>query len=174
MGEGDARVELEGRVVVDGAVGAQDTAVAVARVLVEAEVRHEHDLVAEGVAQTAQGHLGDAVAVPRRAAELVFRCGHAKEDDARDAGADERLHLIVQRGDRVLEMPGQREDGLGFAQTLCDKERRDEVTRREHGLGDEAADGGCSAKTTWALGGKHGSSLEPRLWSVSGVALKAP
>ena len=50
------------------AVGAHDAAVAVVGVLVEAEVGHEHERVADLVAQVAQRHLHDAVGVPGAAA----------------------------------------------------------------------------------------------------------
>ena len=73
LGQGDASVELDRGVVVDRAVTAHDAAVPVAGVLIEAEVGHQHDLVAELVAQRAKRHLGDALVVPRATPEFVLR-----------------------------------------------------------------------------------------------------
>ena len=65
-------VELERGVVIDGAVRAHHTAVAVRRVLIQTKVGHDDEFVAEFIAQGAQSHLGDAVDVVRATAELVF------------------------------------------------------------------------------------------------------
>ena len=76
----------------------QHPAVAVARVLVEAEVGHHDELVAEVVAQGSKRHLGDARAGPRR------RCrrrpcvdGTPKRMTPPTPDATQRLHLVAQR-----------------------------------------------------------------------------
>ena len=69
----DLRVALEGGVVVDLAVGVEDPAVPVVGVLVEAVVGHEHELVADLVAQVAQRDLHDAVGVVGARAARVLR-----------------------------------------------------------------------------------------------------
>ena len=61
LGQGDASVEFERRVVVDRAVRTQHAAVPVAGVLIETEVGHQDELVTELVAQRAKRDLRDAL-----------------------------------------------------------------------------------------------------------------
>ena len=69
-------VALERRVVVDLAAGGEDAAVAVVGVLVEAVVGHQHERVADLVAQVAQRDLHDAVGgVGLRAARVLLARG---------------------------------------------------------------------------------------------------
>ena len=63
----------------------EHAAVAVVGVLVEAEVGHEHEVVADLVAEVAQRDLDDAVGVPRLRALGVLVLGDAEEDDGGDA-----------------------------------------------------------------------------------------
>ena len=63
-GRARSAVQLERRVVADLAVGTEHAAVPVVGVLVEAEVRHQDELVAHRVAHGAQRDLHDAVGVP--------------------------------------------------------------------------------------------------------------
>ena len=64
--DGSLRVDLERRVVVDDAVLVDDAAVAVIGVLVDAEVGHQHDIVAEGLPEVAQRAGASAcVSLPR-------------------------------------------------------------------------------------------------------------
>ena len=162
LGQRDASVQFERRVIVDRAVIAQHAAVTVTRVLIETEVRHEDQLVAEIVAERTQRHLRDALRVPGAAAELVLRRRNAKEDDATDADADQLLDLFAQRVDRVLKLAGQRRDLTRLAQPFGDEEWRDEVIRGERRLGDEAPKCWCASKTAGSFGGKHVSSLGQR------------
>ena len=48
-------------------------------VLVDAEIGHQHDLVADLAAQLAQRDLDDAVGVERRRADLVLDGRHAEQ-----------------------------------------------------------------------------------------------
>ena len=97
-----AGVELEGGVVVDVAVGADDPAVAVVGVLVDAQVGDEHHLVAHLGAQVGEGELHDAVGVPGPGALRVLVGGHAEEDHAGDAEGGELAHLLAERLAGVL------------------------------------------------------------------------
>ena len=72
LGDGRLGVDVERGVVVDHAVLVEDAAVAVVGVLVDAQVGHQHDVVAEVGAQIAQGDLHDAVGVERPAADGVL------------------------------------------------------------------------------------------------------
>ncbi len=62
LGDGHLAVAQDRGVVVDPAVRIEDATVAVIRVLVKTAVGDEHELVADGVPQGAQGDLDDAVA----------------------------------------------------------------------------------------------------------------
>ena len=163
LGQCDLAVELEGGVVVDLAVVGEQPAVAVRGVLVEAEVGHQHDLVAEGVAQLAQRHLHDAVGVPRTRAPLVLRRGDAEEDDPGDAQLDQRGDLGGERRQRVLHHARDGRDGLGLGDALTDEERGDQVVDREPGLGDQSTKGRRAAQSAQsALGEAHRRSAYAR------------
>ncbi len=96
LGQGDASVEFERRVVVDRAVGTKDPAVTVAGVLIETEVGHEDELVAELVAQRAKRDLRDALGIPGATPEFVLRRRHPEEDDAAHTDANQFLDLFAQ------------------------------------------------------------------------------
>ena len=79
-----ARQQLDARVVVDRAVGAQQAAVAVARVLAQAHVGDDEQ-VGVGVLDRARGELDDALVVPGARALLVLVGGDAEQQHGGDA-----------------------------------------------------------------------------------------
>jgi hypothetical protein len=91
----------------------------------------------------AQRDLGDAVGSQAPLPTSSFVAGTPKRMTPPTPHADQRLDLLAQRLDRVLELAGQRRISRGSSQSLGDEERRDEVARRERGLGDEARRAGC-------------------------------
>ena len=153
-------VELEGGVVVDVAVGADDAAVAVVGVLVDAEVGDEHHLVADLGAQVGERELHDAVGIPGAGALGVLVGGHAEEDHAGDAEGGELADLLAERLAGVLHHAGQAGDRLRLGDALPHEQRRDQVVDGDAGLGDEAAQGrGAAQPAEPALGEGHGVRL---------------
>lgn len=61
LGQRHLGVADQGRVVVDPTIVGDDAAVAVIGVLVEAEVGHDHDVIAEAPSQIAEGELHDPI-----------------------------------------------------------------------------------------------------------------
>ena len=144
-------------------VGGEHAAVAVVGVLVEAVVGHEHEAVADLVAQVAQGHLHDAVGVPRLRADGVLARGHAEQDHAGDAERGEGRHLLAEALAGVLHDAGQRGDGLRLGDALAHEQRGDEVVDAEAGLGHQPAQGRRGAQAPGPVLGKgHGPILRPR------------
>jgi hypothetical protein len=127
-------------------VAVEDPAVAVVGVLVDAQVGHEDDVVADLVAQVAEGHLDDAVGVPRLGALGVLAGGDAEEDHGRDAEVAQGGHLGAEAGPGVLDDARQRRHRLGVVDALAHEEGCHEVVDRESGLGDEAAQRGGAAQ----------------------------
>ena len=122
-----ARVALERGVVVDGAVGVEHAAVAVVGVLVEAEVGHQHDVVADLVAQVAQGDLHDALGVPGARAPGVLLAGTPNRITAGMPRPASSAHLLAQRLRGVLHDAGHRGDRLGLGR--CPPARTASATR---------------------------------------------
>ena len=73
LGDGGLGIDAERRVVVDHAVLVDDAAVPVVGVLVDTEVGHHHDVVAEIGTQITQRDLHDTVGVVRAASDGVLR-----------------------------------------------------------------------------------------------------
>ena len=99
-------------------------------VLVEAVVGHEHEVVADLVAQAPQRHLHDAVGGVGARAAGVLRRGNAEEDHRGNAEVGERPHLLAQALLGVLHHAGHRGDRLGRVDPLLHEQRRDEVVDR--------------------------------------------
>ena len=156
LGDGGAREQLERRVVVDDAVGAQHAAVAVARVLAQAQVG-DHEQVGVGALDRARRELDDALVVPRARALLVLGRRQAEQQHRGDA---ERVRLagLAHRGvDREVVDARHRGDRRAAAAAVDDEHRVDEVARRELGLAHEVADAGGRAQPAQAGGGEgHG------------------
>ena len=72
LGDGDARVHVEGQVVVHRTVTVEHATVPVVGVLVDAQVGHQHHPVADLVGQVGEGQLDDPVRVERLAADGVL------------------------------------------------------------------------------------------------------
>ncbi len=173
LGERHAPVELDGGVVVDLPVGPEHPAVPAQRVLVEAQVGHEHQLVAEGGAQLGERNLDDPVRIPGARAVLVLRHRHAEEHEGGDAEVGEAQGLFDERVDRVLALAGQRRDGGGPLEPLTHEQRCDEVVDRQPRLSHEPAQCRCPAQTAGSVGGEaHPPSLRcgplTLLWWVPG------
>ena len=135
LGQSDALVELERRVVEDLARRAEDAAVPVVGVLVEAEVGHEDELVTHRVAHGAQRDLHDALRVPRAAPLGVLARRDAEEDEPGHAQRDESFGLDDERVERVLHLTGHGRDRDRPFGSLAHEERGDEVVDPETGLG---------------------------------------
>ena len=84
LGDRGARQQLERLVVVDHAVGAQHAAVAVARVLAQAQVG-DHEQLGMGGLDRARGELDHALVVPCAGALLVLVGGQPEQQHAGDA-----------------------------------------------------------------------------------------
>ena len=100
---------------------------AVVGVLVEAVVGHQHQRVADLVAQVAQRDLHDAVGrVGLRPARVLVR-GNAEQHHRGNAEIGERAHLFAQALLRVLHDARHRHDRLGRVDAFLHEQRRDEV-----------------------------------------------
>ena len=109
-------------------------------VLVEAVVGHQHELVADLVAQVAQRDLHDAVGARRRPTPSAsFAARDAEEDHRGHAEVGERPHLLAEALLRVLHDARHRDDRLGRVDALLHEQRRDEVVDRHACLGHEPA-----------------------------------
>ena len=163
LGPGHRRIPVEGRVVVHRSVGTNETAMAVIGVFVEAQIRHQHDLIAEPVTQVAQRDLDDAVGVIGARTHRVLAFGNPEQHHRRHTEVDELTDLVDHRAPIELEHPRQRGDLHRRVDALAHEQRGDEVVRGEHGLGDESTHRGASAKATQPsvgkLGGFHAQSL---------------
>ena len=107
-------------------------------VLVEAEVGHHDELVADLVPHGAQRNLHHAVGVPGAAPLRVLARRHPEEDEPGDAERDEALRLDHQRLDRVLHLAGHGGDRDRHVGSLAHEQRGDEVVHPETRLGHEA------------------------------------
>ena len=119
------------------AVLVDDPAVAVIGVLVDAQVGHEHDRVAELGAQVAQRDLHDAVGIGGAAADGVLLRRHAEEDHRLHAELDQVAHLGAQRIEGVLHHAGERLDRVRLADALTDEQRGDEIVDTDVHVGDQ-------------------------------------
>ena len=155
LGDRNLGIAAQGGIVVDGPVGAQQAAVAVVGVLVEAEVGHELDLVAESLAQSAQRQLHDPVGVRSTRPGRILGRRHSEEDGRRHAHGDEFLDLDLDRGQIELGHPGQRRDRLRGIDSLPHEDRRDQVSGSEHRFGDESTQCGRAAQSTQPTLGEH-------------------
>ena len=80
LGDGGLGVDLERGVVVDVAVLVEHAAVTVVGVLVDAQIGHQHDVVADVVAQVGEGELDDAVGIERPRADGVLGRRDTEQD----------------------------------------------------------------------------------------------
>ena len=156
-----AREQLERRVVVDRAVGAQQAAVAVGGVLAQAHVGDDQRVRAR-VLDRAGGELHDALVVPGAAALLVLVGGQAEQQHAGDAAVVQRPRLLSGGADRQAVDAGHGVDGRarrvlgqGHEQGL------DQVPRREVGLAHEVAErAGAPQPAQAGLGERHATAQD--------------
>ena len=151
LGHRHVGVEVERGVVVDVAVVVEQPAVAVVGVLVEAQVGHDHDVVAQVAAQVAQGHLHDPVGVPRLGARGVLAGGDAEQDERPHAEVDLLVGLLAQRLAGVLHDAREAGDLAGLVDALADEERGDQVAGAQAGLGDQVTKGRGAPQTAEPL-----------------------
>ena len=140
LGQRDAPVQLDGRVVLDLAIGPEHPAMTVVGVLVEAEVGHQDELVADGVAQGPEGALDDAVGVVGLGPRGILRRRHAEEDQAGDAERHQTLGLDDERVDGVLGLTGHGRDRCRLVDPLAHEERGNQVVHAQTCLGDQPAE----------------------------------
>ena len=153
-------VPLERGVVVHVAVGADQSAVPVVGVLVEAVVGHEDERVADLVAQLAQRDLHHPVRVVGAGAAGVLVLGDAEQDHRGDAEARERADLLAEALLGVLEDAGHRTDRLRVADAGLHEERSDEIVDRQPRLGGQAAHRiGAAKPARPVLGEAHAQRL---------------
>ena len=159
------RQQPERRVVLDLVPG-DEPAVPVRRVLAEADVRDDQQLLALR-ADRAHGSRHDAVLGVALRSLRVLAFGQAEEDHARDA---QRLHLAgLARGfvHREVEAAGQRCDLLAHPRARHDEEGIDQAVRREARLAHHPAQALGPAETARTFRGEgHGepcySSSSPK------------
>ena len=154
LGDGGAGEQLERGVVVDDAVGAQHAAVAVARVLAQAQVG-DHEQVGIGGLDRARGELDDALVVPRARALLVL--GRRAARTAAPPGCPARATSPASRTAASIERwstPGI--DGIGV-RPLLPVRRRTSGTRGGAPRARSRARGrGCRSSRAAGAGGWRG------------------
>ena len=137
MAHGRAGEQLERLVVLDLAV-AQDAAVAVARVLAEADVGDERQAGHLG-AQRPQRPLHDPVVLPGARALLVLLLRDPEEEHGPHAERRELGRLAHDLVDRALRDPVEAGDGTDDALAGTGEERHHDVVEREARLAHERA-----------------------------------
>ena len=156
VGERDARQDLERRVVVDvvGAVGplAQDAAVTMVGVLVDADVGH-HDQPGGRVLHGAHGSRHGPVRVGAALAARVLLGGQPEEDHPAEAERASLARHLGRRAHRELVDPGHRRDRPRLAQRLGEEQRQDQVIRAHHGLAHQRSQGGRAPQPPGPLEG---------------------
>ena len=163
LGDGDPLVELERGVVVGLTVVVEHTAVAVVGVLVDAEIRDQHQVVAVVVAQVAQCQLDDAVGVPGLRPLGVLRGGDPEQDHGGDAEGLQLGDVGPQRRPGVLDLARQGADRLGLVDVLADEQGRDEVVGVEPRLPHHPAQRlGAAQAAEAALGEGHPAEATDR------------
>src|SRR5918998_813407 len=145
-----------------------DAAVAVARVLAQAHVRHDQHLW-HGVLYRAGGELDDALGVVSAAPGLVFLGGEAEEQHTRDAEVVSPPGLLYGVVDGELEDAGHR--AYRAPDVLADghEHRVDKVLRREPRLAHEAAQRGRATGPAESLRGERHGNGPPCCANVLGT-----
>ena len=136
----DAREDLQRRVVVDVhdpvPAGDQDAAMAVVRVLIDADVGHDHEL-RRGLLHRADGPRDGAVRIGAGLAAGVFRLGQTEEDHSAEAARPRFPRHAGGVGDGELRDAGHGRDRARLVDARVEKERQDEVLRPDARLADE-------------------------------------
>jgi hypothetical protein len=155
-----AREQLEGQVVVDHAVVAQDAAVPVARVLAQAQVADHEQLRMRRLDGT-RGELDDPFVVPGAGALLVLGGGEPEEQHGRDAERGRLARLVDRGADREVIDPGHARDRDAPVDAVAHEHRIHEVRGGQLGLPHKSAQEPGLAEAAHAGGREHACSLEP-------------
>ena len=94
-------------VVVDIAGGSEDSAVAMVGELVETQVGHHDDLVADLVTDVTDTDVEDAAGIGGSRADRVARAGHAEQHHATEPEVDGLTDSDTQRCPRMLNDTGK-------------------------------------------------------------------
>ena len=129
MRDRGAREQAERAVVVDFAID-DHAAVAVGRVLAEADVRH-HDQAGVGSLERADRLLDDAVVRVCLAALFVLGGGQTEQQHGRHTELAQLLRLAGQPIEREVVLAGHRWDLFAHVLSMRDEQRIDEVVRPE-------------------------------------------
>ena len=168
-------VQAQGCVVVDRSVRPEHAAVAVVRVLVDAQVGDEDHVVAHLLAQVGERQLDDAMGIPRTGPFGILAARNSEQDHARDAEPSELRHLLAERITGVLHDARETRDRLRLADALPHEERRDEIIDRHARLGNQPTQSrGAAEPAQPALGEGHPSQATGRRRAQRGEAPSAP
>jgi hypothetical protein len=138
LGDGDPGEQLERLVVVDHSVGPQHAAVAVARVLAQAQIGDDRQ---SGVGRLDRpgGELDDALVVPGLRAHLVLGRREPEEHHSPDAQRGRLGGLLHRVVDGEVIDPGHGRDRRTTGRSADHEHRVDQVARREGRLAHERA-----------------------------------
>ena len=134
LGDRNRRVALQRGVVVHLARRGQEPAMPVVGVLVQAGIGHQHERIADLVAQVAQRHLHHAVRVVRGAPPRVLGRRDPEQDHPGDPEICQCPYFLAQTLLSVLHHARHRDHGIRFADALLDEERGDEIIDVHAGL----------------------------------------
>ena len=113
LGDGDLRVHLERRVVVDRAVPVEDAAVTVVGVLVDAQIGHHHHAIADRLVQVCQGQLHNPLRIEGLRADGILGGRDPEENERADPEIGKVSGFGEKAGSRVLHHSRQRDDRIG-------------------------------------------------------------
>ena len=134
LGDRHLGVHLERRVVVDRAVGGEDTAVAVVGELVEAQVRHHRQRVTHLGLDVADRDVEDAVGVHGAGPAGVLGRRDAEEHDAAEAELGCLGSSFQQRVTAVLDDARHGRDGHRLGRALADEHGQHQLRRHQRRL----------------------------------------
>ena len=161
-----SRQQLKGCVVVD-LPAAHNAAVAVARILVEADVAN-HQKLRHFLLQSSDGALNDSVGSVGAGAHLVLLFRNAEENHRRNAEARHTSALLYETIDRPAEIPRHGVDFISYVRPRTDKHRVDERARAQTGLGDKTTQTFAPAEAALSMCRKwHGSVLGSEIAGIS-------
>ena len=139
LSQGHGRVPLQRGVVVDSPRLVEHPAVTMVGELVEAQVRHEHQLVTACRTHSAQREVEDAFGVVRSVAVRVALLGHPEDHETAEPGVSGLAGGSDERVQGVLDHAGHRRDRDRFARPLTDEDRQHEIGRVQPRLGHQPA-----------------------------------
>ena len=148
MRDGDPPEDLERLVVQHLAAVAEQPAVAVVRVLAEADVGHDDEL-GRRLLERADRLLDDAVLGEALEPERVLRARDPEQEHGLDPEGAERPCFAHDPVHRQLVDPGHRVDRFANAVTRDDEERVHEVVGRECRLAHEVPERSGAPKAAW-------------------------